>query len=63
MNNEKLLKRAYNDWLLLGSPRRYRYQEIFKYYNAVFKANETNPTCPACIARVIKRTKLWIEQS
>ena len=63
MSNEKLLKRAYNDWVLLGSPRRYRYQEIFKYYNLVFNKKETSPTCPACIARVIKNTREWIEQS
>ena len=63
MNNEKLLKRAYNDWVLLGKPRRYMYQEIFKYYNAVFKANETQPTCSSCISRVIKRTEKWIEQN
>ena len=63
MSNEKLLKRAYNDWVVLGKPRRYKYQEIFKYYNEVFKANETQPTCPSCIARVIKRVTIWIEKN
>ena len=63
MSNEKLLKGAYNEWVALGKRRRYRYQDIFKYYNLVFNANENNPTCPACIARVIKRTELWIEKN
>tara|TARA_R110002050_G_scaffold45479_3_gene107660 strand:+ start:278 stop:469 length:192 start_codon:yes stop_codon:yes gene_type:complete len=63
MSNEKLLKRAWNDYLLAGEPRRYHYQDMFKYYNAVFNTNETQPTCPSCIARVVKRTRLWIEKN
>jgi len=60
---EKELRGAWKEYSDAGHPRRFYFQRMFLAYNGFFNKKENNPTCSACIRRVVKSIKLWLKET